>query len=156
MAADVHAARIATTAQQATTANAEIARVQRRLGTNEAPTRVLTVMHDGRGIAIQDTGRGTFEKTPDSGDVFSDSNGDLVILLRDNQSNITQVLYHDPIQGARQRRVLPRPRAKAIEAEAARQIAEVPDRFREARRPCPAAKGGAARPRRHAGRRPEL
>ena len=51
--------------------------------------------------------------------------------LRDGPDKVTQLLLHDPVSGARLAPRVSVARAKAIEEEFARRIAEVPDRFRD-------------------------
>ncbi|CAN5218995.1 hypothetical protein BH11PSE4_BH11PSE4_28340 [soil metagenome] len=94
------------------------------------PTIVITVTRDGDRIVMQDTGRAKFAIRPDGGDTFSGNDGDRVIFLRDDQARVTQVLYYDQINGPRLAPRIDANRAKTIEANAARRIAEAPDRFR--------------------------
>jgi hypothetical protein len=88
------------------------------------------VTRDGKRIYLQDTGRPKFEVASDGGDTFSGNNGDLVIFLRDDQGQVTQILHNDPIYGARLAPRTTAARFKAIDAEVARWIAAAPDRFR--------------------------
>ncbi len=96
-----------------------------------APGRVLTVTRDGERLYIQETGRPKFEVSAHGADAFSDDHDDLVVFLRDGQAKVTQLLLQDPLSGARLAPRVGVTRANAIEAEFARRIAEVPDRFRE-------------------------
>jgi len=96
-----------------------------------APSRVLTVTRDGDRMLVQETGRPKFEATAHGADAFSSNHDDLVIFLRDGQAKVIQVLYQEPMSGAR---VAPRvavAKARMIEDEFARQMSEVPERFRE-------------------------
>ena len=129
---DVRAVRIATSARQDTAATvADAAARDSYVGWYElGPTRAIAVTRDGNRIYLQDTGRPKFEFASAGGDTFSGSNGDLVVFLRDDQAKVTQILHNDPIYGARLAPRTTAVRAKAIEADAARRIAEAPDRFR--------------------------
>ena len=96
-----------------------------------APNRVLTVTRDGDRMYAQETGRSKLVVTAHGADAFSSNHDDLVIFLRDGQAKVTQVLLQEPMSGAR---VAPRvdvAKARMIEEEFARRIAEAPDRFRE-------------------------
>jgi beta-lactamase regulating signal transducer with metallopeptidase domain len=95
-----------------------------------APTRALTVTRDGSRIFAQETGQAVFEVTSEGGDTFFRNDGGLVAFLRDDQAGVTQVLYQDPLFGARIASRVDAARAKAIEEGAARRLAEAPDRFR--------------------------
>lgn len=95
------------------------------------PGRVLTVARDGERLTVQETGRPKFEVKAYGADAFSGGPDDLVIFLRDGQTKVTQLLLQDPVSGARLAPRIGIARAKAIEEEFARRIAEVPDRFRE-------------------------
>jgi len=64
-------------------------------------------------------------------DAFFGNHDDLVIFLRDDQAKVTQVLLQEPVSGARLAPRVAVARARMIEEEFARRIAEVPDRFRE-------------------------
>ena len=126
---DVRAVRIATSARQDTAADA--AARDSYVGWYElSPTRAIAVTRDGNRIYLQDTGRPKFEVTFDAGDTFFGNNGDRVIFLRDDQARVTQILHNDPMYGARLAPRTTAARAKAIEADVARRIAEAPDRFR--------------------------
>src|SRR5882757_4235815 len=126
---DVPAVRIATSARGENAADA--ASRDSYVGWYElSPTRAIAVTRDGRRIYLQDNGRPKFEVASDGGDTFSGNNGDLVVFLRDDQGRVTQVLHNDPMYGARLAPRTTAARAKAIEADVARRIAEAPDRFR--------------------------
>jgi hypothetical protein len=109
-----------------------------------APNRVLTVTRDGDRIHVQETGRSKIEVTARGVDAFSGSHDDLVIFLRDGQAKVTQVLLQDPTTGARLAPRVDVARAKAVEEEFARRIAEVPDRFRD-QAPLPGSKDAILR-----------
>jgi hypothetical protein len=126
---DLRAVRIASSAGQ--NAVADAASRDSYVGWYElSPTRVIAVTREGNRTYLQDNGRPKFEVRPDGGDVFSSASGDLVVFLRDDQAKVTQILYNEPIYGARLAPRTTAARAKAIEADAARRIAEAPDRFR--------------------------
>jgi beta-lactamase regulating signal transducer with metallopeptidase domain len=97
-----------------------------------APARVLSVTREGERLYLQETGRPRVEAAAHGAGAFVGSNDDLVIFLRDDdRAKVTQVLFQEPLSGAR---VAPRiavAAAKMIEDEFARRIAQVPDRFRE-------------------------
>jgi hypothetical protein len=96
-----------------------------------APNRVLSVTRDGDRIYAQETGRQKRPVTAHGGDAFSSSHDDFVIFLRDGQAKVTEVLLQEPISGARLAPRVDVAKARMIEEEFARRIAEVPDRFRE-------------------------
>jgi hypothetical protein len=96
-----------------------------------APNRVLTVARDGERMVVQETGRPKFAVTGRGADAFASDHDDLVIFLRDDQARVTQVLLQEPMSGARLAPRVDVARARTIEEEFARRIAEVPDRFRE-------------------------
>jgi hypothetical protein len=140
---DVRAVRIATSARQDTVADA-VSR-DSYVGWYElGPTRVVAVTRDGNRIYLQDNGRPRFEVASAGGDTFSGNNGDLVVFLRDDQGRVTQILHNEPIYGARLAPRTTAARAKAIEADVARRIAEAPDRFRD-QTPLPGSKEAVLR-----------
>lgn len=96
-----------------------------------APNRVLTVTRDGDRMHVQETGRSKFEVTANGVDAFASKHEDLVIFLRDGQARVNQVLLQDPTSGARLAPRIDIARAKLVEQQFARRMAEVPDRFRE-------------------------
>jgi hypothetical protein len=108
------------------------------------PSRVLTVTRDGDRVHVQETGRSKFEVTAHGVDAFSSNHDELVIFLRDNQANVTQVLLQDPLSGARLAPRVDGATAKQLEDEFARRIAQVPDRFRE-QAPAPGSKDAVLR-----------
>jgi beta-lactamase regulating signal transducer with metallopeptidase domain len=126
---DVRAVRIATSARRGTVADA--ASRDSYVGWYElGPARAIAVTRDGNRIYLQDTARPKREITSVGGDTFSGDNGDLVIFLRDDSAGVTRILHNDPMYGARLAPRTTAARAKAIDSEAARRIAEAPDRFR--------------------------
>jgi beta-lactamase regulating signal transducer with metallopeptidase domain len=96
-----------------------------------SPSRVLAVTRSGDRIQVQQTGRSKFALFPDSADVFSSEHDDMVVFLRDGQAGVTGLLLQDPLSGARVAPRIDAARAKMVEEEFARRIAEAPDRFRE-------------------------
>ncbi len=96
-----------------------------------APNRVLTITRDGDRMVAQETGRPKFELAAHGSDAFSSRRDDLVVFLRDAQGAVAQALLQDPVFGARLAPRVTEARARAIEEEFARRIAEVPDRFRD-------------------------
>ncbi len=95
------------------------------------PGRVLSVTREGDRLSVQETGRPKFAVRASGPDAFASNHDDLAIFLRDGQANVTQVLLQDPLSGARLAPRVSDAKAKAIEEEFARRVAEVPDRFRE-------------------------
>jgi hypothetical protein len=96
-----------------------------------APNRALTVTHDGDRLSVQQTGRPKFVVAAHGTDAFADDQNDLVIFLRDGAAKVTQILLQDPVSGARLAPRVTADRAKTIEDEFARRMAEVADRFKE-------------------------
>lgn len=95
-----------------------------------APTRVLTVTRDGDRLYVQETGRPKFEAAAHGTDAFARDPDDLVIFLRDGEA-VTRLLLQDPVSGARLAPRVTAARAKTIEDEFARRMAEIADRFRD-------------------------
>ncbi|WP_295854922.1 M56 family metallopeptidase [Tardiphaga sp.] len=129
---DSHAPRIATSLPPAVAVTATDAGAgQSHIGWYELDTtQVLTVTRDGDRIAMQGTGRPRFELTPGGGDAFVGNGDNRIIFLRDAQAQVTQMLHYDQMYGARLAPRIDSARAQAIAADAARRIAEAPDRFR--------------------------
>jgi len=109
-----------------------------------APNRVLTVTRDGDRMVVQETGRPKFVVAAHGADAFSSNHDDLVIFLRDGQAKVSQVLLQEPTSGARLAPRVDVAKARMIEEEFARRIAEVPDRFRE-QAPLPGSKEAVLR-----------
>jgi hypothetical protein len=127
---DLRAARIAEMSWQSTEADTRL--LDSYVGWYQlAPNRVLTVTRDGDRMVVQETGRPKFVVTAHGADAFSSNHDDLVIFLRDDQAKVTQVLLQEPMSGARLAPRVAVAKAKMIEEEFARRIAEVPDRFRD-------------------------
>ncbi|MFT4120058.1 M56 family metallopeptidase [Bradyrhizobium sp.] len=96
-----------------------------------APDRVLTVRRDGDGLQAQESVLGRATLLAEGADAFSIRGENLLIFLRDEQAKVTRVLLQNAVAGARIAPRIDAAAAKAIEADFARRIAEVPDRFRE-------------------------
>jgi BlaR1 peptidase M56 len=140
---DVRAVRIAQTSRPGIEADASL--LDSYVGWYELnPNRVLTVTRDGDRMHVQETGRPAFEVTSDGADAFSSNHDDLVIFLRDSQAKATQLLFQDPMSGARLAPRVDAARARLIEQAFARQIADIPDRFRD-QTPVPGSKDAILR-----------
>jgi hypothetical protein len=109
-----------------------------------APNRVLTVTRNGDRMRVQETGGSEVEVTANGVDAFSGNHNDLVIFLRDGQARVSQLLLQEPISGARLAPRIDSAKARLVEEEFARRIAEVPDRFRE-QTPAPGSKDAIMR-----------
>jgi hypothetical protein len=126
---DLRATRIAEMSWQRTDVDAAL--LDSYLGWYElAPNRVLTVTREAGRMYVQETGRSKFEIAAQGADAFSSKQDDLIIFLRDDQAKVTQVLRRERISGARLAPRVDVVKARMIEEEFARRIAEVPDRFR--------------------------
>ncbi|SDG46823.1 Signal transducer regulating beta-lactamase production, contains metallopeptidase domain [Bradyrhizobium sp. Rc2d] len=96
-----------------------------------APNRVLTVRRDGDRLQVQETVQGRAALLAEGADVFSIHGDNLLIFLRDEQARVSRVLVQNAVFGARLAPRIDAAVAQAIEADFARRVAEVPDRFRE-------------------------
>lgn len=96
-----------------------------------APNRVLTVRRDGDRLQVQETVQGRATLLAEGADVFSIRGENLLIFLRDEQSKVSRVLVQNSVFGARLAPRIDAAVAQAVEADFARRLAEVPDRFRE-------------------------
>ena len=127
---DVHAARIAELSRQGV--ETEARPLDSYVGWYQlTPGRVLSVIREADRLFVQETGRPKFALTASGPDAFASPHGDLAIFLGDGQAKVTQMLLQDPLSGARLAQRVSPAKAKTIEEEFARRIAEVPDRFRE-------------------------
>ena len=125
---DLRAVRIAEVSGQRNDASASL---DEYVGWYELePYRVLAVTRDADRIYVQETGRAKFSVAAQGADAFSSSHDDLVIFLRDDHARVTQILFQEPVSGARIAPRLDIAKAKMVEERFARRIAEVPDRFR--------------------------
>jgi hypothetical protein len=96
-----------------------------------APNRVLTVRRDGDRLQVQETGQGGSLVLPEGIDAFSLQGDHLLIFLRAEGANVAHVLVQNVASGARIAQRIDAAAAQVIEADYARRLAEVPDRFRE-------------------------
>jgi hypothetical protein len=96
-----------------------------------APNRVLTVRRDGDRLQVQETGQGRAPVLAEGTDAFSIHGDHLLIFLRDETAGVSRVLVQNVTSGARLAQRIDAAAAQAIEADFARRLAEVPDRFRE-------------------------
>ena len=127
---DMHAARIAEIAWQDNKVDAQS--IDAYVGWYElGPSRVLTITRDGERMVVQETGRLKFAVAAHGVDAFSSSRDDLVIFLRDGQGKVIQALFQDPVSGPHLAPRIAVARARAIEDDFARRLAEAPDRFRD-------------------------
>ncbi|MCP3402206.1 M56 family metallopeptidase [Bradyrhizobium sp. CCGB20] len=125
---DVRAVRVA----EMPTAAAEPARLDQYVGWYRiAPNRVLTVLRDGDRLRVQETVQGPATLLAEGADVFSIHGENLLIFLRDEQAKVSRVLVQNAVFGARLAPRIDAAVAQAVEADFARRLAEVPDRFRE-------------------------
>jgi hypothetical protein len=127
---DLRAARIAEMSGQGVGVDAAL--LDSYVGWYEVgPNRVLTVTRDGDRMLVKETGRPKFEVTAHGADGFSSNHHELLVFLRDGQAKVTQLLLQEPMSGARLAPRVGVARARMIEEQFARRVAEVPDRFRE-------------------------
>ncbi|WP_426614289.1 M56 family metallopeptidase [Bradyrhizobium sp. McL0616] len=125
---DVRAVRVA----EMPTAAADPASLDQYVGWYRiAPNRVLTVRRDGDRLLVQETVQGPAALLAEGADAFSIHGDNLLIFLRDQQAKVARVLVQNGVFGARLAPRIDAAAAQAIEADFARRVAEVPDRFRE-------------------------
>ncbi|MCP3372943.1 M56 family metallopeptidase [Bradyrhizobium cajani] len=125
---DIRAVRVA----EMPTAAADSAALDQYVGWYRVtPSRVLTVRRDGDRLQVQETVRGPAAPLAEGADVFSIHGDNLLIFLRDEQAKVSRVLVQNAVFGARLAPRIDAATAQAIEADFARRVAEVPDRFRE-------------------------
>lgn len=96
-----------------------------------APNRVLSVRRDGDRLWLQETGQGATQVFAEGADAFSFRGDHLVIFLRDEQAKVSRVLVQSAVFGARLATRVDAAVAQAVEADFARRLAKVSDRFRE-------------------------
>jgi beta-lactamase regulating signal transducer with metallopeptidase domain len=96
-----------------------------------APNRVLAVHRNGDRLEVQETVQGQAMLLAEGADVFSIHGDNLLIFLRDEQARVARVLVQNAVFGARLAPRIDAAAAQAIQADFARRVAEVPDRFRE-------------------------
>lgn len=125
---DIRAVRVA----EVPTAAADPASLDQYVGWYRiAPNRVLMVRREGDRLQVQETVQGRATLLAEGADVFSIRGENLLIFLRDEQSKVSRVLVQNSVFGARLAPRIDASVAQAIEADFARRLAEVPDRFRE-------------------------
>ena len=125
---DVRAVRVA----EVPTSAAEAAPLDQYVGWYRlAPNRVLTVRRDGERLWLQETGQGATQVLAEGTDAFSFRGDHLVIFLRDEQAKVSRVLLQSAVFGARLAARVDASVAQAVEADFARRLAKVSDRFRE-------------------------
>jgi hypothetical protein len=126
----LHAARIAESVSRAIEVDAQT--LDAYVGWYElAPSRVLAVTREGSRLFIEESGRPKFEVSAYGVDAFSVANGALVAFLRNDQGKVKQVLLQEPAFGAGLARWVSPARAKIVQEEFARRMADVPERFRD-------------------------
>lgn len=125
---DIRAVRVA----ELPAAAAELALLDQYVGWYRlAPNRVLTVRRDGDRLWLQETGQGATQMLVEGADAFSFGGDHLVIFLRDEHSKVSRVLLQSAVFGARLATRVDAAVAQAVEADFARRLAKVSDRFRE-------------------------
>jgi hypothetical protein len=93
--------------------------------------RVLAVVHEGAALTMKETGHPAFAATADGVGAFSGPAGAILVFVGDTDGRADHVLLFDPVRGARLGARIDEAKAKALEADFARRVAEVPDRFRD-------------------------
>jgi hypothetical protein len=89
------------------------------------------VRRDGDRLQVQETGQGRAPVLAEGADAFSVHGDRLLIFLRDDAAGVSRVLVQNVTSGAHLAQRIDAALAQAIEADFARRLAEVPDRFRE-------------------------
>ncbi len=126
----MHAARIAELASRDLAVDAQT--LDSYVGWYElAPSRVLAVTHEGNQLFVEESGRPKLPVSIRGVDAFSAASGHFLIFLRNDQGKVKQVLLQEPAFGAGLARSVSPARAKAVQDEFARRMADVPDRFRD-------------------------
>jgi hypothetical protein len=104
------------------------------------PTRAVALTRESGRLFVQETGRPKFEVTARGAlHYVSRDGGSLITLVRDDQGGVSDLLLQEPLSGARRAQRIDAARGKAIEDAVARQIAAVPDRFKN-QTPAPGSK----------------
>jgi beta-lactamase regulating signal transducer with metallopeptidase domain len=94
-------------------------------------SHMLSVTREGNRLFVEESGQPKFEVAAFGVDAFSADNGRLVVFLRNEHGKVNQALIQEPAFGARLARWVKPERAKIIQEEFARRVAEVPDRFKD-------------------------
>jgi bla regulator protein blaR1 len=127
---EMRAARIAELAWRDTAVDPQ--QLDAYLGAYElTASRMLSVTREGNRLFVEESGQPKFAVTARGVDAFSGDNGYLVIFLRNELGKVKQVLIQEPAFGAMLARWVAPERARTVQDEYARRIAEVPDRFRD-------------------------
>jgi len=127
---EMRAARIAELAWRDTAVDPQ--QLDAYLGAYElTASRMLSVTREGSRLFVEESGQPKFAVTARGVDAFSADNGYLVIFLRNELGKVKQVLIQEPAFGAMLARWVAPERARTVQDEFARRIAEVPDRFRD-------------------------
>jgi beta-lactamase regulating signal transducer with metallopeptidase domain len=126
----MHAARIAELAARDITVDVQT--LDSYVGWYElTPSRVLAVTRDGNQLFIEESGRSKLQASARGVDAFSAAGGQFLIFLRNDQGRVKQVLLQEPAFGAGLARWVGPARAKAVQEEFARRMADVPERFKD-------------------------
>ena len=126
----MHAARIAELASRDIAVDAQI--LDAYVGWYElTPSRVLAVTREGNQLFVEESGRPKFQVSIRGVDAFSAASGHFLIFLRNDQGKVKQVLLQEPAFGAGLARWVSPARAKAVQEEFARRMADVPERFKD-------------------------
>jgi hypothetical protein len=96
-----------------------------------APSRVLAVTREGNQLFVEESGGPKLPVSVRGVDAFSAVSGHFLIFLRNDQGKVKQVLLQEPAFGAGLARWVSPARAKTVQEEFARRMADVPDRFRD-------------------------
>jgi beta-lactamase regulating signal transducer with metallopeptidase domain len=107
-------------------------------------SHMLSVTSEGNRLFVEESGQPKFAVAPRGVDAFSSDDGRLVVFLRNERGMVNQVLIQEPAFGARLARWIKPERAKIVQDEFARRVAEVPDRFKD-QAPQPGAKEAVVR-----------
>jgi hypothetical protein len=102
------------------------------VGWYELPaSRVLAVTREGDRLFVEESGRPKLPVSARGVDAFAAAGGDVLIFLRNDQGKMKQVLLAEPAFGAGLARWVSPARAKTVQEEFTRRMADVPDRFRD-------------------------
>jgi bla regulator protein blaR1 len=94
-------------------------------------SRVLSVTREAGRLFAEQSGQPKFEVRARGVDAFAGANGYLLIFLRNEVGKVKQVLLQEPAFGAGLARWVTPERARTVQEEFKRRMAEVPDRFRD-------------------------
>jgi beta-lactamase regulating signal transducer with metallopeptidase domain len=102
-------------------------------------SRVLAVASNGTALRLDETGRPGFITTRGGADTFAGPDADLIVFLRDGDGKVNRALFVDTASGPHLAPRIDAVKAKAIEEQFARRVAQAPDRFKD-QIPAPGAK----------------